>query len=89
MVRHARRRRIRQGGLLLPGAQRFQTRYATLDFSDEATLDAGALWLTSFALTDWTQDAEARIIALVKRLWAEVKAEVAETKAFRLLKRWQ
>ena len=48
-------------------AQKFNTRYATLGFSDEANLDEGAMWPTAFALTELTAAAEARIGALVKR----------------------
>ena len=48
-------------------AQKFKTRYATLGFSDKATLDEGNMWPTSFALKDLTDDDEARIGALVKK----------------------
>ena len=48
-------------------AQKFKTRYATLGFSDEATLDEGAMWPTDFALTEVTVAVEARIGALVKK----------------------
>jgi hypothetical protein len=48
-------------------AQKFNTRYATLGFSDKANLDEGAMWPTYYALTELTADAEARITALVKR----------------------
>ncbi|MCF6466872.1 DUF1801 domain-containing protein [Nonomuraea sp. MG754425] len=48
-------------------AQKFKTRYATLGFSDEAHLDDGVMWAASFALTELTPDAEARIAALVKQ----------------------
>lgn len=48
-------------------AQKFKTRYATLGFSDKANLDEGAMWPTSFALTELTADDEARISALVKK----------------------
>jgi uncharacterized protein YdhG (YjbR/CyaY superfamily) len=48
-------------------AQKFKTRYATLGFSDKANLDQGAMWPTSFALTELTAAEEARIGALVKR----------------------
>ena len=48
-------------------AQKFKTRYATLGFSDKAHLDEGAMWPTSFALTELTPDDEARIAALVKQ----------------------
>jgi uncharacterized protein YdhG (YjbR/CyaY superfamily) len=48
-------------------AQKFKTRYATLGFSDTATLDEGALWPVAFALKELTAAEEARIEALVKK----------------------
>ena len=48
-------------------AQKFNSRYATLGFSDEANLDEGAMWPTSFALKELTDTEEAKIGALVKR----------------------
>ncbi|SCG61031.1 iron chaperone [Micromonospora inositola] len=48
-------------------AQKFKTRYATLGFSDEANLDDGAMWPTTFALPKLTAEDEARIGALVKQ----------------------
>jgi uncharacterized protein YdhG (YjbR/CyaY superfamily) len=48
-------------------AQKFKSRYATLGFSDEANLDKGAMWPTSFALKELTAADEAKIGALVKR----------------------
>ncbi|MDQ6906575.1 MAG: DUF1801 domain-containing protein [Chloroflexota bacterium] len=48
-------------------AQKFNTRYATLGFSDAANLDAGAMWPVEFALTELTAADEARIGALVKQ----------------------
>jgi uncharacterized protein YdhG (YjbR/CyaY superfamily) len=48
-------------------AQKFNTRYATFGFSDKANLDEGAMWPTSFALTELTAADEARIGALVKK----------------------
>ena len=48
-------------------AQKFNSRYATLGFSDVANLDEGTLWPTTFALKDLTDDDEARIITLVKQ----------------------
>jgi len=49
------------------GAQKFNTRYATLGFSDEANLDEGNMWPASFALKELTAADEARIAALVKK----------------------
>ncbi len=48
-------------------AQKSSTRYATFGFSDKANLDEGAMWPTSFALTELTAADEARISALVKK----------------------
>jgi uncharacterized protein YdhG (YjbR/CyaY superfamily) len=48
-------------------AQKFKSRYATFGFSDEANLDEGAMWPTSFALKELTAAGEARIDALVKK----------------------
>ena len=48
-------------------AQKFNSRYATFGFSDQANLDEGAMWPTSFALTELTAADEARIGALVKK----------------------
>ncbi len=48
-------------------AQKFNTRYATLGFSDTANLDEGAMWPTAFALTELTAAEEERIGALVKK----------------------
>ena len=48
-------------------AQKFNTRYATFGFSDEANLDEGAMWPTSFALKKLTASEKATISALVKK----------------------
>jgi uncharacterized protein YdhG (YjbR/CyaY superfamily) len=48
-------------------AQKFKTRYATVGFSDQANLDEGAMWPTSFALKKLTAAEEESIAALVKR----------------------
>jgi uncharacterized protein YdhG (YjbR/CyaY superfamily) len=48
-------------------AQKFKERYATFGFSDQANLDEGTMWPTSFALTELTAADEARIGELVKQ----------------------
>jgi uncharacterized protein YdhG (YjbR/CyaY superfamily) len=48
-------------------AQKFNTRYATFGFSDQANLDEGTMWPTAFALKELTADGEARIAALVNK----------------------
>ena len=53
--------------IFFQSAQKFKSRYATFGFSDEAQLDEGAMWPTSFALKELTAAEEARISALVKQ----------------------
>jgi uncharacterized protein YdhG (YjbR/CyaY superfamily) len=48
-------------------AHKFKARYATIGFSDEANLDEGAMWPTSFALKELTAAEEKKIGALVKK----------------------
>ena len=48
-------------------AKKFNSRYATLGFNDEANLDEGAMWATSFALKELGPAEEAKISPLVKR----------------------
>ena len=48
-------------------ADKFKSRYATFGFNEDANLDEGAMWPTSFALTKLTATEEKRIGALVKR----------------------
>jgi uncharacterized protein YdhG (YjbR/CyaY superfamily) len=48
-------------------AEKFNSRYATLGFEEAAHLDDGAMWPTSFALTELTAADKARIGELVKK----------------------
>jgi uncharacterized protein YdhG (YjbR/CyaY superfamily) len=48
-------------------ADKFKSRYATFGFNDDANLDDGAMWPTSFALTKLTAAEEKKIRALVKK----------------------
>ena len=48
-------------------ADKFKARYATLGFNDEATLDDGAMWPTSFALKELSPAEEKKITDLVKK----------------------
>ena len=48
-------------------ASKFKSRYATFGFNDDANLDDGNMWPTSFALTKWTAADGSRIGALVKQ----------------------
>lgn len=46
-------------------AYKFKYRYATLGFSDVARLDEGAMWPTTYAITELTTAVEARVTSLV------------------------
>jgi uncharacterized protein YdhG (YjbR/CyaY superfamily) len=48
-------------------AEKFKSRYATFGFEEEARLDDGEMWPTSWALTKLTPAAEQQIVALVKK----------------------
>ncbi len=48
-------------------AAKFKARYSTLGFNDDARLDDGTMWATSWALTKLTPADEAKIEALVKK----------------------
>jgi uncharacterized protein YdhG (YjbR/CyaY superfamily) len=48
-------------------ADKFKARYATFGFNDAANLDDGAMWPTSYALTELTAADEKKIAALVKK----------------------
>jgi uncharacterized protein YdhG (YjbR/CyaY superfamily) len=48
-------------------ADKFKSRYATFGFSDEAGLDQGVMWPTSYAVTKLTAAEEKKIVALVKK----------------------
>jgi len=48
-------------------ADKFKARYATFGFSEDAKLDDGTMWPTSWALTKLTAADEAKVAALVKK----------------------
>ena len=48
-------------------ASKFKSRYATFGFNDDATLDEGAMWATSWALTKLTKADEARLAELIRK----------------------
>ena len=52
-------------------AAKFKARYATFGFNEDAQLDDGPMWPTSWALKELTPEAEATIAALVKKAVAE------------------
>jgi uncharacterized protein YdhG (YjbR/CyaY superfamily) len=48
-------------------AAKFKSRYATLGFSDKASLDKGDIWPTVYAVQALTPEVEAKISKLVKQ----------------------
>jgi len=48
-------------------AGKFKQRYGSLEFSDKAHLDDGAIWPVSYAVMELTPAAESRIAEVVKR----------------------
>jgi len=48
-------------------ADKFKSRYATFGFNEDANLDDGTMWPTSFALTKLTAADEAKIATLIKK----------------------
>lgn len=48
-------------------AVKFSSRYCTLGFSDQANLDDGNLWATSFAVKALDAAEEKKVIALIKQ----------------------
>jgi uncharacterized protein YdhG (YjbR/CyaY superfamily) len=48
-------------------ADKFKSRYASFGFNDDANLDEGTMWPTSWAMTKLTPADEAKIGALVKK----------------------
>lgn len=48
-------------------AQKFKTRYSTFGFTDKANLDEGTVWPTAFALSELTDEAEAKMCGLLKK----------------------
>ncbi|KQM59016.1 iron chaperone [Agreia sp. Leaf210] len=51
--------------LFVQSAAKFKTRYCTLGFSEDAALDDGQMWPTSFAVTEITPAVEKRIADLI------------------------
>lgn len=48
------------------GAAKFDARYATLGFNDAAMLDDPPMWPVSFAIVDWTQAVEKKVVKLIE-----------------------
>lgn len=48
-------------------AGKFDARYATFGFNDDANLDEGNMWPTAFALVRLTEAEEKRIVELIRR----------------------
>jgi uncharacterized protein YdhG (YjbR/CyaY superfamily) len=47
-------------------ASKFDTRYGTVNFAEDAAIDDGEMWAVSFALLEMTEAAEKKLRALIK-----------------------
>ena len=47
-------------------ASKFKSRYSTLGFNDDAALDDGDMWPTSYAITSWSPKVEKKVAELVR-----------------------
>ena len=47
-------------------AGKFKSRYSTLGFNDDASLDDGDIWPTSYAITRWSPAVEKQVVELVR-----------------------
>jgi uncharacterized protein YdhG (YjbR/CyaY superfamily) len=45
---------------------KFDYRYSTLGFQDTANLDDGGIWPVSYALLEWSDEVERKVVELVK-----------------------
>ncbi len=48
-------------------ASKFDTRYTSVGFNEDAHLDDGAMWATSFAVVEWTDEVERTLRELVRK----------------------
>ncbi|MBM9462246.1 hypothetical protein JL108_02225 [Aeromicrobium sp. YIM 150415] len=48
-------------------ASKFDTRYTSIGFNEDAHLDDGAMWATSFAVVEWDDEVERTLRELVRK----------------------
>ncbi|WP_066907650.1 hypothetical protein [Millisia brevis] len=48
-------------------ATKFDTRYPTVGFQENAQLDDGAMWPVAYAVVEWNDDVEKRLRAIVRK----------------------
>lgn len=48
-------------------AEKFESRYASIGFGDNAALDDGPMWPVSYAVVEWTDSVEKQLGALIKK----------------------
>ena len=53
--------------VMLQASSKFDTRYSSLVFEDNANLDEGAIWPTGFAITEWSDAVRDRVRELLTR----------------------
>lgn len=53
--------------LFFQDAGKFKVRYATVGFNEQAKLDEGSMWATSYAVIKWNGAVEKQLAALIKK----------------------
>lgn len=48
-------------------ASKFDSRYGTVGFQEDAHLDDGPMWATAYAIVEWTDDVETTLRKLVRK----------------------
>ena len=48
-------------------ASKFDSRYASVGFNEDASVGDGDMWATAVAVVEWTDDVESRLRALVRK----------------------
>ena len=56
-------------------ASKFDTRYTSIGFNEDAALDDGPFWATAFAVLDWTDEVEKALRPLVRKAAAVPEAD--------------
>ena len=56
-------------------ASKFDTRYTSIGFNEDAALDDGPFWATAFAVLEWTDEVEKALRPLVRKAAATPDAD--------------
>lgn len=53
--------------VMFQASSKFDTRYCSLVFEDNANLDEGSMWPTGFAISEWSDAVRAQVTALMQK----------------------